>query len=410
MRFLSASLKKDLARWRRDLGALLIWLGIPLMVGGLVTSLIDGGDGPMPTGTLLIADEDSTLLSGLIAGAYSQDQLGDLIVAQQVSAEDGERMIAAGEASGFLLIPEGFQNAFLNDEPVTLVLKTNPSQTILPRIIEDVTEVLLDGGFYASQLLGDQFDMIQSGQSENVPDEVFVAEVAVSVQQRIDEVAPKLFPPIIDVEIVEPPPSEPRPDFALLYLPGIVMMAVLFASNGLAADYWLERGGGTLRRLVSAPNMLMQFIVGKAAAATVVIAAICGVTLFIGFVYHGVDWSKFLPSLAWVSVAGTALFTWFSVLQMLFPNEKAANIVLTVLLFPLLMAGGSFFPLAALPDWLAEIGRFSPNGFVADRLTDELTTVSPWTFAAADWALLLAALAAGLLMTTMLLKTRFARV
>ena len=408
MQFLVASLKKDLARWSRDVGALLIWLGLPLMVGALITSLVDGGDGPMPTGTLLIADEDSTLLSGLVAGAYSQDQLGDLITVQQVTAEDGEARIAAGEASAYLLIPEGFQDAFLDDQPVTLTLKTNPSQTILPGIIRDVTEILLDAGFYASELLGDELEKIQSADTTDVPDEVFVADIAVSIQQRISSVAPKLFPPILDVEIVEPPPSEPRPDIALLYLPGMVMMAVLLASNGLAADYWLERGGGTLRRLVSAPGRLLQFVAGKAAAVAIVMAAISGITLIIGFVYHGVEWTKFLPALAWVSVAGVALFAWFAALQMLFPDDKSANIVTTVLLLPLLMAGGSFFPLAALPDWLAAMGRLSPNGFVADRLTNELTVAGSWTFSAADWSIVLGAAAAGLFLSALRLRSGFA--
>ena len=272
-----------------------------------------------------------------------------------------------------------------------------------------MTEILLDAGFYGSQLIGDEIDKIQSADTTNGPDELLVAEVAVSIQRRIDEIAPKLFPPVIDVEIVEPPPAEPRPDFALLYLPGIVMMAILFASNGLAADYWLERGHGTLRRLASAPGALMQFVFGKAAAALIVIAAISGITLVIGFVYHGVDWMKFIPSLAWVSVAGVALFAWFAALQMLFPNDKAANVVTTVLLFPLLMAGGSFFPLAALPEWLAAIGRLSPNGFVADRLTEELTVSGSWVFTTVDWLIVVAAAVIGLSLSAVRLRTGFAR-
>ena len=77
MDFLFASVRKDLARWKRDRVALLIWFGIPLIVGTLITSLIDGG-GRTPTGTLLVADEDETFISGVFVGAFSQDQLGDL--------------------------------------------------------------------------------------------------------------------------------------------------------------------------------------------------------------------------------------------------------------------------------------------------------------------------------------------
>ena len=161
MSFLIASVKKDLARWRQDKTAFLIWLGIPFLIGGLITSMMDSGDGT-PTGLLLIADQDESLMSGFIAGAYSQEQLGDLIVVEQVTVEEGEARINEGEASGFLTIPDGFQDAFLNETPVTLTLKTNPAQIILPGIIQDVTEILLDLGFYAQRLLGPEIQQIQN--------------------------------------------------------------------------------------------------------------------------------------------------------------------------------------------------------------------------------------------------------
>ena len=50
--FLLTSVRKDLARWRQDKAAFLVWLGIPFMIGGLITSMIDGGNGT-PTGVLI---------------------------------------------------------------------------------------------------------------------------------------------------------------------------------------------------------------------------------------------------------------------------------------------------------------------------------------------------------------------
>ena len=408
MSFLIASLKKDLARWRQDKTALLIWLGIPFLIGGLITSMIDSGDGT-PTGVLLIADQDESLLSGLVAGAYSQEQLGNLIVVEKVSVEDGEARINDGDASAFLTIPVGFQDAFLNETPVALTLKTNPAQIILPGIIQDVTEILLDLGFYAQRLLGPEIQQIQKSDSISVPDDVFVSGVSVDIQRKLSEVGPKLSPPLLDVVIVEPPPTEPQPEMALLFLPGIILMAVMFSSNSLAADYWAEREKGTLRRLVSAPGVLAGFVAGKALAALAIIALIAATTLAIGFVYHGVPWSKFISSLIWVSFGGVGLFAWFAALQMLFPNNKAANLVTTILLFPLMMAGGSFFPLAALPDWIAGIGRLSPNGFIVDRLSNELTAAGAWSIDANSWLTLLIMTFSGLAVSTWRLRSGFVR-
>ncbi len=408
MSFLLASVRKDLARWGRDRAAMLIWLGIPFLIGGMITSMMDGGGGS-PTGTLLIADEDGTFISGFVAAAYSQDQLGDLIVAEQVTVEEGQRRIDDGEASGFLTIPKGFQDAFLNETPVTLTLKTNPSQTILPGIIEDVTEVLLDAGFYLQRLLGPEIQKILDANDGGVPSDVFVAGISVDIQQKINKIIEKTDPLIIELEIVEPPPAEPQPDYALLFLPGIILMAVLFAANSMAADYWVERDKGTLRRLVSAPGALIGFVTGKAVAALVMMGAVSSVVLIVGFFYHDIAWSKFVPSLVWVSLGGVGLFAWFAALQMLFPNGRAANLVTTILLFPLLMAGGSFFPFAALPDWIADIGRLAPNGFIVDRLGIALVSATAFSIDAKSWLILVAIAAGGLLLSVLRLKTGFAR-
>jgi ABC-type Na+ efflux pump permease subunit len=266
MNFLVASVKKDLARWTRDRGAMLIWLGIPFLIGGLITSMMDSG-GASPTATLLITDEDSSLISGFVVGAYGQEQMADFFVVEQVTAEEGERRINDGEASGYLTIPEGFQDAFLNETPVTLTLKTNPAQTILPGIIKEVTEVLLDAGFYLQRLFGKEIQSIKGSNLEGKAADVFTAAISVEIRSKFEDIAKKLDPLAIELEIVEPPPSEPRPDYALLFLPGIILMAVLFSSSSLAADYWVERDKGTLRRLVSAPGALAGFVTGKAVAA-----------------------------------------------------------------------------------------------------------------------------------------------
>ena len=64
--------------------------------------------------------------------------------------------------------------------------------------------------------------------------------------------------------MVEPPADKPGVPLALLFMPGIILMSVLFAANGLAGDYWSEREQGTLRRLQCSPGGLAAFLVGKA--------------------------------------------------------------------------------------------------------------------------------------------------
>jgi len=405
MNFALTSFKKDLVRWRQDVMSTLIWISIPLMIGGLITLMM--GSDVKPHGVLLMVDQDESFFSELVAGAYSAGELGELISVEKTTLKEGIERVNDGEASGLLVIPEGFGDAFLESEPVTLTLKTNPAQTILPGIITNVTEILLDAGFYAHQLFGDEIDAIQK-LGDNPADAV-VAAMAVTIQNKVESVAPHLFPPILEIEIVEPPPTEPSPPLALLFLPGIILMAVMFSSNGVASDWWREREQGTLRRLVYAPGQLGAFIAGKALAAAVIIGLVGGLTLVIGFLYHGISWTKLPSSLLWISISGVALFSWFAALQMLFSNQKTASVISSMLLFPLLMAGGSFFPLAVLPGWIAAIGRASPNGFVAHRLTSEITAAGAWSIDLSDWLIVIAGAVIGLSICAWRLRSGFAR-
>lgn len=409
MGFLFATFRKDIARWRQDLVSISIWIGIPFMIGGLLTAMVDqdGGGGPM--GTLLIADLDETLVSGLIGTAFSQGELESLIGVESVTESEGLALVEAGEASGFLIIPKGFQDALLNDTPVTLTLRTNPSQTILPGIIQDVTEILLDAGFYLQQVFGDEISEIKDGEVPDSMADAFVSGIAVKIQHKIEKLSDQVVPLLIEVEIVEPPPSEPKPNLGVLFLPGIVLMALMFAAQGLSADYWKERDTGTLRRLVSTSGLLSRFILGKALAAAAVMVIIGGGPLLAGFAYHDLAWNKFVPSLLWVVSGGVGLFAWFAALQMFFASKNAANLITSILVFPLLMMGGSFFPLDILPDWLASIGRLSPNGFVVTHLTTELTSATTWTFDARAWTIVGAVALSGLLISTWRLQTGFAR-
>jgi ABC-type transport system involved in cytochrome c biogenesis permease component len=408
MNFVIASFWKDLARWRQERSAFLIWLAIPLMIGGLLTLMSSGGGGG-PSGTLLIDDQDETLVSGFVLGAFSQDQMGELFIVQQVTAEEGTKLMDAGEASGLLTIPKGFQDAFLNDTPMTLPLMTNPSQVILPGIIENVTQVLLDAGFYLQAVFGEELKRIQSSNGVDGPSNIFVSEVAVDINEKIQTLDTSLTPLAFDLEIIEPPAAEPQADIGLLFVPGFVLMALLFSSQGVSSDYWKERENGTLRRLVSSPGLLNQFVLGKALAAAVIIGIITGITMTLGFLYNDVAWSKLLPSMLFVLTAGVGFFAWFAALQMLFSTQKGASLLTTILLFPLMMMGGSFFPLDALPDWLASIGRMSPNGFVADRFTTELTSATAWTYDLKSWGIVLAMMVSGLALSSWRLKTGFAR-
>lgn len=404
MTFLLATARKDLARWRQDPLAALLWLGFPFLIGGLLTLMI-GGD-VKPQGRLLINDQDDTFISGAIAAAFSQGQLGELVVVEQVNESEGRSRIDDGDASAFLLIPAGFGDALLDGTPLELTLRTNPSQTILPGIIEDVIEILLDAGFYLQTMFGDEIDRVRS--AGNVPDDRLVAEIAVAVNRKLDSTGQHFSPLAFDLAADEEDASEPALPVAVLFLPGIVMMALLFAGNSLASDIWEEREAGTLRRLVVAPGRLTGFVAGKIAAVALVMAALAGITLLAGLSYHGLPLARLPLALLWAAAGGVAMFAWFMLLQTLARTKRAANLLTTLLLFPLMMLGGSFFPFAAMPDGLAVLGQLTPNGFIVQRLGSEIEGL-PAAVSLIDWLGVCLAGGAGIGLLRWRLQGAFAR-
>ena len=57
-----------------------------------------------------------------------------------------------------------------------------------------------------------------------------------------------------------------------------------------------------------------------------------------------------------------------SLVQVLAPTRKAGALFSTLVFFPLLLMGGSFFPFENMPDFLATIGRATPNGMMLEPM------------------------------------------
>jgi ABC-type multidrug transport system permease subunit len=95
-------------------------------------------------------------------------------------------------------------------------------------------------------------------------------------------------------------------------------------------------------------------------------------------------------ALAWTCFAGAALLCYLVLVQMVSLSARGAQLLSALIVFPLIMIGGSFFPFETMPAWMANIGRWTPNGLAVVQVKQIL-------FGEIDWrALLLAAIAIGI--------------
>jgi ABC-type multidrug transport system permease subunit len=369
MGYIWATAVKDLRRRLRDPLALTIWVGIPFVILALLSLAFGGGDA-QPQARLLVADEDGSLLSGFLTGALGQGQMAEMILVEEVAPEEGRQRIAEGDGSALLLIPPEFGSAVLQSRPATLTLLTNPAQSILPGILEEVLSLLVDAVFYLQRIAGEPMSTFAGGPAEGAatfPDQL-ISSTSVEINQLVGQVTEYVFPPRLDVTVeVEETEGQKDLDLGTLFFQGMFFLAILFIAQGMSDDFWVEKRQGTLTRSLTMPYGATSLMAGKLLAAFLLLLAVALLGVAGGAAVYGFPAGRILPAAVWAAVSGLALLVMFTLLQLFATSQKAGGLLSTLVLFPLMMVGGSFFPFEAMPDWLAAIGRKLPNGWALEQ-------------------------------------------
>lgn len=359
MRFLFASVRKDIERMRRDPLALATSLGIPLVLVVIIT-LVFGGGQATPQGRLLMADEDGTVLSQALTAAFSREPLAKMIVIETTDQKEGRRRMDRGDASALLIVPRGFQEAFFQSRPIQMQLVTNPAQEILPNIIQETLSIVVDGGFYVQRLGGPLLPALAAGPP---PSDDTVAQISIAFSRYGRSLSKYINPPLIGLELqvtAEKPASQ---NIAAIFLPAMLFMGLLFIGNAHALDIWKEQLWGTLRRLVSTPASLAALLGARLISLALILTAVALVGV------GGMRWFAHVPvasvSLAtlWLVLSGAAFYLFLVTIAVHASGQRAASVIGNLVVFPLSLLGGSFFPFEMMPDWMASIGRFTPNGW-----------------------------------------------
>lgn len=376
-RFIAATARKDVRRQLADPVGLLIWMGLPLAIGGLIV-LVTAGGGGSPRGRLLVADEDESLLSSLVGGAAAQGPMADLFDVTRVDADEGRRIMDAGDASALVVLPAGLQDAVLGEGTAEIRLVTNPAQRILPGMVEEALEIAVELAFYGERLLGEPARRILDGPADggSLFSDDAVAELTIAINTRLRELGDTLSPPLLTVELVDPPDageSDAPPgavDLGMLLLPGMIFLSILFAAQGMSGDVWDEKRLGTLRRAASAPPPMAAILAGKLLAGGAVVGAVAVVGVALGLVLLDLPPLHAPLAVLWITFAGAVMLSYFVLLQLLASGQQAGGMLSNLVLFPIVMLGGSFFPFEAMPEWMAAVGRWTPNGLALVRLKE----------------------------------------
>ena len=371
MRFVLAAAIKDVRRRLADPAALAVAVAIPLLLGGLLSFVTSRGE-VTPRAHVLLVDQDGSVLTALLAGAAARAGGGDAVQLESVTLEDGRRRIDAGDATALLILPKGFQDAVLDQTTATVELITNPAQNILPAIVQEALEIVVEAVFYAQRLFGPSLRRIVANRT-GPPSDADVASIGVEINQQLSRLQNVLIPPVIQLEVATTnPEAGPRLNFGQLFLPGMLMMSFLFIAQGISGDVWEEKMRGTLRRALTTPRSAYQLLGGKLLAGLVLMAVVALVALAAAVAMFDVAWARVPIALVWCTFAGAAITALLTMLQTLASTQRGAELLSSLVVFPLMMIGGSFFPFEVMPAGMAAAGRWTPNGLAVVHLKDIL--------------------------------------
>jgi len=357
MHFLAISLRKDWARALRDPSQFAIALGIPLVLAVLL-SLVFGRAPAAPHGRLLVADEDKSIASDRFLDGFRRDPLRKMVTVEQVTRSDGRARIDRGDASAFLIFPKGFQQSFLMNTPCRLELYTNPSERILPQMIRETLSIAVDASSY-----------FRRGGT-----------------------------PLIEVENVALGEAKPERSFAAVFLPSTLFMGLLFLASGSAADIWRERTAGTLRRMSSSPVPMASFLAGRLIFVALLYAVVGTIGLIAADRLAGMPVPNLPAAALWITLVGLVFYLLFLWINVQPATQRGAAVLTNLLIFPLAMLGGCFFPFEWMPAWMVAIGKLTPNGWAITQFKAILAGTAHASGIAVSAALLLLAGSAAFLL------------
>ena len=256
------------------------------------------------------------------------------------TARDG---IVKGELSGIVVIPQGFSAAIQADAQATIqvtVDQTNPS--VAAAIQTEITEI---------------FGVIEN---------------KISTQYLQQNLGPKADTTFVlqPISITNIPliPSVPT-SFEYLAPSFMALTVITGALNGVSTAISREKEQGTMDGLLVAPIPRQSVILGKIVAQTtrglIQGFLILGLSMLLfGVVIYGNPVIMLL-----VMVLGVASFIGVGIIMTsLAPEQETAQMMTTLLQFPMMFLSGILFPIEQLPVPVQYIGKAFPLYYAADAL------------------------------------------
>ncbi len=384
---------KDLLRRYHAPLETLLSLALPLGLTAVIGLAFGGnndGSVALPPIGVAVLDRDDSFLSGLMAGALGGIDGENAPITFDVRAVGSEdeawRGMRNGKISAMLEIPAGMSDSLFGGGTVDFRLVRNPSERILPEIVEQVIGVgvvllseattHLAGPLSRMQTMGDSLDAW--------PDELAVASISAAWSEELRRFERWVFPPIVTLGVssaedeAEVSETGPSIDVFAYILPGIAFLGLLFLAAAGHRDLFTERSLGTFHRVAATPAGVEALLASKFASASAIAAVGLLLLLGSGALIFGSRWGD-PRGLALMVFSGSIAAS--GVVGLLYGGartERQAETLAPILILSVSFVGGSMIPLSGLPAFARAVAPFTPNYWLIDGLRSLASGEANW--------------------------------
>jgi ABC-2 type transport system permease protein len=272
---------KDLQLLFRDKGSLAVLFLMPLILAPIMaapTATMREMQETTPDGEPafsvegFLVNEDSGVYSKQIATALQDLTMLDLTVLDSV--EEADKGVAAADKPVAIVLPADFSQKIEANEPTTVLLITDPTQTHLANFVTGiVNQAVAEVGIVAELQFGIREVLAQSGVLEGADptlQQAAEAQVLGVIWTQVQEMRQNPLITVRNENLAGDESTETWDPFAF-FVPGSAVMFAFFIMPFIASSLLREKEQGSFRRILASPIRHGSIIGGTMLAYSVVV-------------------------------------------------------------------------------------------------------------------------------------------
>jgi ABC-2 type transport system permease protein len=339
-------LAKDLRLRLRDRSAFVVGILTPFGLA-LVLNTILGGVEDFSAHFAVVDDDHGEMADAFVEAT---GHLGDDIeVTTGIDEAEARREVDGGDLDAAFVIPAGFTDRVLGQQPAELQVIGNVDAEIPVRIAQGVADR------FAAQVDAVRLSVATASPPATPPDGALIAA------------AQRQAPPVRLTTVAAP---DRQLDATTYRIAGLASLFVFFLVQYGVLGLLEEQQAGTLARLLVAPIPRWSVVVAKA-LVSVVVGLVAMTVLAVGStLVMGADWGD--PAAVAALVVGLVLaaVSITGVVGAVARTAEQAGNVQTVVALILGLLGGSLFPLRRDGGLLGDLSALTPNHWFLQGLGD----------------------------------------